>query len=205
MIKHSTFQRSYLAPGEVAKLLMVSPATIRHWASKGELVSVSTPGGHRRFMRHEVERFARNNNLTVQLPDSDSLRILIVDDDMYVASFLSRFFDSLDADVDTKVANDGFTAGRVVQDYRPHVVLLDLMMPGLNGFEVCAQIKNDAALKAIRVIAMTGFFDEENVRLAVAAGAECCIAKPFDEDQLLTLLGLQGSRKMSRITDVEAM
>ena len=146
-------------------------------------------------MRHEIERFAREKDLTLQLPDDDTLRILIVDDDTQVVVYLTRFFESLDSDITT--AHDGYAAGRLVQIFRPHVVLLDLMMPGLNGFVVCAQIKNDAASKATRVIAMTGFYDEMNVERALQAGAECCIAKPFDQDQLLTLLGLNGVRTMA--------
>ena len=189
-IKQSFEQKAYLAPGEVAEMLMVSPATVRLWASKGEIKSVSTPGGHRRFMRHEIERFARDRNLTMQLPDDSTLRILIVDDDKQVARYLVRFFDRLDAGVATMVAHDGFTAGRLVQVFRPHVVLLDLMMPGINGFEVCAQIKNDSAFKATRVIAMTGFYEVENVKRALDAGAECCLAKPFDEHELLDKIGL---------------
>ena len=197
MINHSNSQKLYLAPGEVAEMLMVSPATVRLWASKGDLESVSTPGGHRRFMRHEIERFAREKDLTIQLPDDDTLRILIVDDDTQIVAYLSRFFEGLDVNVAAKGAHDGYTAGRLIQVFQPHVVLLDLMMPGLNGFDVCAQIKNDATSKAIRVIAMTGFYDRRNVERALEAGAERCIAKPFDQDQLLTLLGLSGVRTIA--------
>jgi excisionase family DNA binding protein len=190
-------QKAYLAPGEVADILMVSPATIRNWASKGELPSVSTPGGHRRFMRYEIEKFARDNDLAIQLP-AGSMRVLIVDDDRHVSLFLSRFFAHVDPTMTTRIANDGFTAGRIVQEYQPHVVLLDLMMPGLNGFDVCAQIASDPSLKTTRVIAMTGFFDEINVQKALEAGAEICISKPFDEEQLLSLLGLSMTRNVSQ-------
>ena len=148
-------------------------------------------------MRHDVERFAREYDLTIQLPDDDTLRILMVDDDKQVVAYLSRFFESLNAGVTTMEAHDGYSAGRLIQVFQPHVVLLDLMMPGLNGFDVCAQIKNDAPTKAIRVIAMTGFYDDKNVARALQAGAECCIAKPFDQDQLLSLLGLDGVRTIS--------
>ena len=195
-------QKTVLAPGEVAKMLMVSPAAVRQWASKGDLISVSTPGGHRRFMRHEIERFAREKNLTIQLPDDDTLRILMVDDDKQVVAYLSRFFERLNAGVTTRGAHNGYSAGRLIQVFQPHVVLLDLMMPGLNGFDVCAQIKNDAATKAIRVIAMTGFYDDKNVERALKAGAECCIAKPFDQDQLLTLLGLDGVHTIAPRSEV---
>ncbi len=193
MSKQADMQKTYLAPGDVAKMLMVSPATIRHWASKGELAAVSTPGGHRRFLRHDIERFARDNDLTMLLPGSGVLRILIVDDDTHVANYLSEFFRRLDANTESMEAHDGYNAGRLVQAFRPHVVLLDLMMPELDGFQVCRQIKKDPTSRATRVIAMTGFFDEENVARSLSAGAEYCIEKPFNMEKLLTILGIRNA------------
>ena len=194
-------QKSYFAPGEVADMLMVSPATVRNWASNGKLLSVMTAGGHRRFMRHDVERFARQNNLTIRLPDDDTIRILIVDDDIPVATYLSRFLAKAAAPVVTMQAHDGYTAGRLVQSFRPNIVLLDLMMPGLNGYDVCTQLKSDPTTKATRVIAMTGFHDEENVRRALSVGAEHCILKPLDEQELLKVLGLnEYSEKRGSLT-----
>ena len=203
MTRKSSSHKTYLAPGEVARILMVSPATVRHWASKGDLNSVTTPGGHRRFMRHEIVRFARVNGLTMQLPDDDKLRILIVDDDVQLAAYLSRLLKSKNANVATMVAHDGYAAGRLVQVFHPHIILLDLMMPGLNGFDVCKQIKSDVASKAIRVIAMTGFYDNENVARALRAGAECCIEKPIDQEKLLTLLGIDDSFEVLAVSGIE--
>lgn len=183
-------RKPYLAPSEVAQMLMVSPATIRHWATKGDLKAVATAGGHRRFLLHDVERFVRERDLTMQIRSDETLRILIVDDDVPVAAYLSQLFNRIDTPTEIRVAHDGFSAGKLVHSFQPHVVLLDLMMPELNGFEVCRQIKQDTTTKATRVIAMTGFYNEENVRRALDAGAECCIGKPFDQHRLLQLLGL---------------
>ena len=190
MTRRLTAQKNYLAPGDVAEMLMVSPATVRHWASKGELHSVSTPGGHRRFLPHDIEKFARERNLTIQIHSRVTQRILIVDDDIQVAKLLSRMLERAAGKRETMLAHDGYNAGRLVQSFRPHVVLLDLMMPELNGFEVCQQIKRDPTTKATRIIAMTGFFNDTNVQRAMDAGAECCIEKPFDREKLMQLLRL---------------
>lgn len=198
MRRRPTVQKSYLAPREVAEMLMVSPATVRNWATNGDLPSISTPGGHRRFMRHELERFARDNNLAINLPGDDSIRLLIVDDDIPVATYLSRFFDQLDVPVKTMAAHDGYTAGRLVHVFQPHIVLLDLMMPGLDGFEVCRKIKSDPTTKVTRVLTMTGYYDESNVTRAIEAGAEHCLAKPIKEGELITLLGLADSIERTR-------
>lgn len=191
MRKNSTSRKPYLSPGDVAAMLMVSPASVRLWASKGALKSVTTPGGHRRFMPDEIERFAREKNLTIQPLDDDTLRVLIVDDDPQVTDYLSRYLSRVDANVKTMKAHDGFAAGTLVQVFEPHVVLLDLMMPGLDGFDVCTKIKGDPKTRAIRIIAMTSFHDDGNVKRALRAGAECCVEKPFDTKSLLALLGLR--------------
>jgi CheY-like chemotaxis protein len=77
-------------------------------------------------------------------------------------------------------------------------MLLDLMMPGMDGFEVCSRLKADNATKNIRVVAMTGYPSDENVNRILAAGAECCLAKPLDREKLLAVLGLSSSANQSK-------
>ena len=177
-------EKPYLTPNEAAAALMVAPATLRVWADKGLLKALTTAGGHRRFLRDELERFRREQGL-----DSGVQRILIVEDEPALARYLSALLSGF-AGVTTATASDGFNAGRLVQTFRPHTLLLDLMMPGLDGFQVCAQVKSEASTKAIRVIAMTGYPSPENVGRILAAGAEACLAKPLDEDRLLGILKL---------------
>jgi two-component system cell cycle response regulator len=64
------------------------------------------------------------------------------------------------------------------------------MMPGMDGFEVCRRVKNDPATATIRVIAMTGYPTEENIKRILAAGAESCMTKPVDHAELLAVLDL---------------
>ena len=183
---------------------MVSPATVRLWASKGDLNAVATPGGHRRFRWHDIEQFAHARNLTLNRPGGNRLRILIVDDDEQVGTYLSRLLRRLDEQIEVEIARNGFDAGRMVQSFRPGIVLLDLMMPALNGFDVCRQIKDDPGTFDIRVIAMTGFFDDENVRRAIEAGAECCVKKPFDVVELIQVLGLDSDNSFADIAVTRA-
>ncbi|MGE0483504.1 MAG: response regulator [Gammaproteobacteria bacterium] len=177
-----------LTPADVAALLHVSPVTVRTWASRGELEAIVTPGGHRRFSRAAVERFAAARGIAVRFPASGPLRVLIVDDDAMLAGLLDEVL--REAGAATAIAADGFDAGLALLRFRPAVVLLDLMMPGLDGFAVCNRIKADPASRGIRVIAMTGYPTVDNVERICAAGAERCLAKPFDLDALVALLGL---------------
>lgn len=174
-------EKPYLTPNEAAAMLMVAPATLRVWADKGLIKAQTTAGGHRRFLREELERFRREQGF--------NQRILIVDDESSLARYLSALLSGFPG-VTTAVAHDGFNAGRLVQQFRPHTILLDLMMPDMDGFEVCRQIKSDPATRATRVIAMTGYPSTENVERILAAGAEDCLEKPIDETHLLAMLEL---------------
>lgn len=187
--------KSYLTPNQVAELLMVSPTAVRQWAEKGELNALTTPGGHRRFLPSEVERFARARGMTLNTGDGDVLRVLIVDDDEQLARYLVKLLEGLSEQVVTETANDGFVAGLKIGEFEPHIILLDLLMPKLNGFEVCRQLKSAPNTKAIRVIAMTGYPSQENVEKIIAAGAEVCLPKPIDAQVLLEHLGLNQQAK----------
>ena len=178
-------KKPYLTPTEVAEWMMVSPVTVRGWAQKGLLEAETTPGGHRRFRREEVERFARQWN---PVGNKGPLRILIVDDDRAVRGFLTELLEGEEYPAVVDTAHDGFDAGRKLHTFAPDIVLLDLMMPGIKGSEVCRQIKQAPGLGRVRVIAMSGFLSDENAAELLAAGAECCIAKPVDTAALLKLI-----------------
>jgi CheY-like chemotaxis protein len=144
-------------------------------------------GGHRRYRREEVERFARQWN---PVGNRGPLRVLIVDDDKSVVGFLKELLEGTSDPVTVEVAYDGFEAGRKVHAFAPDIVLLDYMMPGIKGSEVCRQIKQIPGLANVRVIAMSGLLSPEYEAELVAAGAECCLTKPVDTARLLTLMGI---------------
>lgn len=182
--------RQYLTPNEVAEMMMVSPVTVRQWAAKGELPALTTPGGHRRFVRQDVELFAKKRGLTFLPMTTSEMRILIVDDDQQFSDYLKEMLTLASAEVKVEIAYDGFEAGQKIETFQPNVVLLDLMMPGLDGYEVCHRIKEDPRTKSIRIIAMTGYPTEENKEHIISEGAEVCLAKPLNREQLLDILGL---------------
>ena len=159
--------KDYFTPNEVAQWMMVSPVTVRGWAQRDLLQAEVTPGGHRRFRREEVERFARQWN-----PNGNKgpLRVLI---------------EGHHPPITVETANDGFDAGRKIYSFQPDVVLLDLKMPGLSGTDVCKKIKDHPGHANIRVIGMSGYLSPESEAELIAAGAECCMTKPIDVERLL--------------------
>ena len=182
--------KTYYTPNEVADLFMVSPITVREWAKKGLLKAELTPGGHRRFLVPEVKKFARQRDLTLQDRQDSRTRILIVDDDQQFCRFLTEQFAEFDDSMVTETAFDGFSAGQLIPNFRPHIVLLDLMMAGMDGFDVCRKLKENPDTKSIRVIAMSGFASPENTQNIINSGAECCLPKPVDFDALSEALDL---------------
>ena len=166
-------QKTHLTPNEVAELLMVNPVTVRQWAARGLLRSLTTPGGHRRFLLSDVEEFARSRGSTpVARHSGRPDRILIVDDDPNVSRLIAELIQERDDEVETEVASDGFEAGVKVESFRPHALVLDLMMPGIDGFEVCRRLRARPTLNHIRIVAVTGFPSQENIDRILAAGAD---------------------------------
>ena len=179
----------YLTPAEAAQRLRVSPITVRAWANKVMLAYETTAGGHRRYREEEVDRLSRlwNPGGNMQRP----LRILIVDDDTQLVGFLKELLEFPEGRTILETASDGFDAGQKVHAFLPDVVLLDLMMPGIKGTEVCQRIKNMPGQAEIRVIAMSGYLSTEIEQELLDAGAERCFTKPLDVEELLRALGLQ--------------
>jgi two-component system cell cycle response regulator len=149
-------------------------------------------------MFHEVERFAAEHGVSLHGDGPNELRILVVDDDdhlvRYMVELLTLIAVESDINLQVEVAADGFEAGANVFRFRPHVILLDLLMPGMDGFEVCRGLKADPITRPIRVIAMTGLPSEENIERITSAGAETCLNKPIDQEALVVALRLNRQR-----------
>lgn len=183
----SLIEKQFLTPTEVAELFKVSPVTVRQWAQKGFLPAQVTAGGHRRFAPEDLRVFATKRGITLE---SSSPRLLVVDDNLQFNSYLIALFNTLCPEVVTASANDGFEAGRLVQLFRPSLVLLDIMMPGMDGVEVCRRLQADEQNKSIRIVAMTGHHTPELEVEVLEAGAQQLLKKPFSGDEAITACGL---------------
>jgi excisionase family DNA binding protein len=178
-----------LTPTEVADRLLVATVTVRLWASKGLLPSVTTLGGHRRFRAEDVEAFAvqhQQGKTGYRLPS----RVLIIDDDRQFARYLSGLIAKEAFGTLVDVAHDGFSAGVKCQSMRPDIVTLDLQMPDMDGFEVCAMLRKMFGALKPRIVALTGFASPTNVERIIAVGADACLAKTTPAGDILKEMGL---------------
>ena len=169
---------------EAAKLCHVSPLSIINWVNAGRLSAFRTPGGHRRIRREDLVAFMRENGLP--LPDelkrgSGRRIVLIVDEDSAARTDLAEHLSALPNEpCEVNTAADGFEAGRLVATTRPDVVILDLRVIGLAGYQVCRTIKADPQTSATLVLATTGLPTPETEARILECGAARCFAKPVD-------------------------
>jgi len=111
-------------------------------------------------------------------------RILVADDDLEILSLVSRHVRSLAGEV--LEASDGEEALRVARREKPDLIILDVMMPGMSGWEVCRAVREDDHLAATGVIMLTGIGERLNEMTSPLYGADDFLDKPFDLDDLET-------------------
>jgi two-component system alkaline phosphatase synthesis response regulator PhoP len=110
-------------------------------------------------------------------------KILIADDEPNIVTSLEFLMRGCDYEV--RVARDGEEALRVAQDFRPDVLLLDVMMPLCDGFEVCRRLRGNPATRGVRILMLTEHGREAEMERGLALGADAYITKPFSNKELV--------------------
>jgi DNA-binding response OmpR family regulator len=111
-------------------------------------------------------------------------KILIVEDEDDVFELLNTIFND-PVDYEVFWAKDGHEALKIAQVEKPAMILLDVLLPGLSGYEVCRLIKSNPALSSVRVLMLSGMTQYQDYQKAQEAGADDFIAKPFSSNTLL--------------------
>ena len=169
---------------ETARILSTTDSSVKRWIQSGLLQAYKTPGGHRRIPKPALEKFIADNNIPVRKQKIETKRILIVDDHEEIRDLIENILNEHDTRFEIAKASDGFGAGKLVAQFKPDLVILDLMMPGLNGFSVCRDIKMSRDTKHIGVLIVTGYATEENIARATKCGADTILKKPIQPSQL---------------------
>ena len=174
-------------------MLEVSSAAIKKWIQQGKLAAFRTPGGHFRILADEFERFQKTHGFGTGT--GDPLRVLVVDDQRDVADVIVASLSAFYPRARMETAANGFEGLLKVGTFRPDVLLLDLSMPGMDGFEVCRQIKRDPVIRDTKVVVMAAQSLDAEPR-AMEAGADGFLSKPFAVDAVRGLLArLFGPRR----------
>ncbi|MBV8231364.1 MAG: response regulator [Planctomycetaceae bacterium] len=187
--------KTVFTTGEAAKICKVSQQTIIRCFDSGQLRGFRVPGSRfRRIPREALYRFMKENNIPTDALESGRRRILIVDDDPAVVDLISDVLAN-DARFEIKVVNNGFAAGMQAKEYHPDLIILDVMLPDINGQAVCELIRQDPTLTDIKIICISGMVEEDKIGELKAAGADDFLHKPLDIDELI--------RRVCRLLDIE--
>ena len=191
--------KDILTGPEAAKHCAVNRVTMWRWIKSGNLKAWVTPGGHHRIRIEDLESFLRKKGKyhLLQKPFQKK-SILIVDDDPLIQKAFTK---SLRIHgYETEVAMDGFDAGIKVMRLKPDLIILDLIMPGMDGFEVCNHVKSNPLISYIKILVLTGYDTIENREEIIKTGADAYLVKPVDESVLLRhIKGLLNTHKTHRL------
>lgn len=168
---------------EVSRHLKVDLTTVINWCDEGKLKAYKTPGGHRRVQPNDFLHFLEVYHLPVPKefePGEGGVRVLVVDDEDQIRRLVSKAFKRCFPEARIFEARDGFEAGKLLLDSLPQLVVLDLMLPGVDGFRICENIRQDARFKNTKVLAITGQSTAENRERILRAGADDFLSKPFE-------------------------
>lgn len=173
------------APGAIttqqaADHCQVSIPTLKRWIQAGSLTAFRTPGGHHRIVLDEFQRFLRAEGMPPYAPPyegSRAIRILIADDNPGTVAVLTETLAADPRGFSLASATDGYEALVKVGAFRPTVLILDVLMPALDGIEVCRKLRMGVETSDIRILGITG--QPDLIPALLMAGADACLAKPW--------------------------
>jgi len=174
-------EKDVLTTFEAAKLCRVSYNTIKNWIKRDLLSAYRTAGGHLRIKSDDLRIFCREHGIPMDEKSAPVRRkVLVVDDEESVRVAINDALQNYHEKLEVFTASDGFEAGSQMESVRPDIVILDLVMPGMDGFKVCQNIRRSPALGHTKIMVLTGFGSERNIERAQDLGADVCLSKPID-------------------------
>lgn len=183
---------------KASKYCNVSPKTIINWIESGHITAYKTVGGHRRIKKSDLLAFMNKQGIPIpeDAPVEERTRILVVDDDPIIVETIVQALEEDEHDYEVISASDGFEAGLQVNHFKPHLLILDIMMPDIKGYDVCKKIKSDEETKHIKIIVLSAYLDEEKFKKMKEHGADICFSKPLPlprlKEEVARLLGEKG-------------
>jgi excisionase family DNA binding protein len=195
MVKHN--MKTVFTTGEAAKICKVSQQTIIRCFDSGQLKGFRVPGSRfRRIPREQLYMFMRDNGIPTDALESGKRKVLLVDDDEELVELISDVLER-DGRFEVRTVNNGFDAGMMVKEYRPDLIVLDVMLPDINGKEVCQRVRTDKTTDEVKIICISGMVEEDKVGELRAAGADDFLHKPFEVERLV--------ERMCELLDLETV
>jgi excisionase family DNA binding protein len=189
--------KTVFTTGEAAKICKVSQQTIIRCFDSGALKGFRVPGSRfRRIPRDQLFLFMRDNGIPTDALESGKRKVLLVDDDQELVELIVDVLEK-DGRFEIRTVNNGFDAGMMVKEYRPDLIVLDVMLPDINGKEVCQRVRSDKTMDDVRIICISGMVEEDKIEDLKASGANDFLHKPFEVETLV--------ERMCNLLDMETV
>ncbi len=175
--------------GEAADICKVSQQTIIRCFDAGRLLGFRVPGSKfRRIPRDALVKFMKDNAIPLDNLETGRKKILVVDDD---AEIVELFVDVLNRDgrFEVRTAATGYDAGVTTQEFMPDLMILDYMLPDINGNVVCQTIRSNAKFERMKIVIVSGVVNQEEINELLQAGADDFVKKPFNIEKLVERMG----------------
>jgi excisionase family DNA binding protein len=175
--------RRFFTTSEVARYCAVTNDGVLKWIKSNKLRAFSTPGGHYRVSAEDFRAFLEKYDIPVNEAffrgEERKPTVLVVDDEPNIRDIVRRLLGELDPEMRIEEACDGYEAGIKIGSLLPDLVIVDVMMPRVDGISLCRSIRENPDTQAIKVLAITAFPEQDNVKKMYDAGADLCLIKPL--------------------------
>ena len=168
---------------EAAKICHVTHHSIKNWIKQGLIKASRTPGGHYRILEEDLDAFREEYDMFPREKGSTKKRVMVVDDDPDALAMMESILTDEGFDL-IKVSN-ATEVGLKAAQLSPDVILLDFLMPEINGFEVCKALRANELTRSTPLMAVTCLTKESDIERIFACGADEYLPKPFRVEQLL--------------------
>ncbi len=187
-VPESIATKRVFTTGEVAEICNISQQTVIRCFDAGRLRGFRVPGSRfRRIPRENLIQFMKENAIPLERLEMGKRRVLVVDDDPAILEMLVELL-SRDGRFEVYTAATGFDAGLRTKEFHPDVIVLDFMLPDINGNAVVRSIRSDPSMQDIRIIIVSGVVNRDDVNSLLQSGADEFLQKPFGVDQLVNLI-----------------
>src|SRR3989338_10879677 len=158
-----------LTTKNIAEYCQVTQRTAVQWINEGKLKSFRTPGKHIRVNRADFIEFLKKYQMPIpeelvsSLNTNSKKKILIVDDDRSMVDSIRRFLQR-EMVYDLEIAYDGFEAGQKFSDFKPDLVILDIKMPGVDGYKLCSHVRDNPDNKSTKILLISGVINQNELQ-----------------------------------------
>jgi len=185
--------------GEVATICGVSADTVSRWFDLGQIQGYRLgPGGDRRIPYENLKQFMLSHGIPLERLEEGKRRVLVVDDDPYYLDIIPSIL-AKQEDWEVVIASTGFDAGAQVVEHNPHLIILDIHLSDMDGRMVCERVKGRPETRGTRILAISGFIDDDEARELTDYGFDDYLKKPFKTEELLDRVSSLFDKPLSRL------